>query len=500
MHVWSRQRVCSLGVVLSFVFALGATSGAAQEGTFEVEELDLSHPVRHAIFSLEDPDTSRPVLAVAGVDEEGVARLSLFPIDQKGGLSAKAGRILRLPRQVIALDAAGGTLYALMPDGVYRWNLDTARFSRVLESASIFQSRPSLKLVETSFLQDVDGDGDADVVLPGFAEVALALQDERGRFRRGTSLDVPAISYHQEYNRRITYRPISIYFLDGDGDGTRDAIAIQGGSMLFFAGLGPGRFAPARVVPLKLGITDRFLGDQVGDVGHEDQVWKRVVRVDDFDGNGAMDLFTHTIESKGLFDKKHRFDFHPGVSEAPFVQQSGDGQGIDTDVVIDEPLFADVNGDGRLDFGAWSVDLGVGTIFGWLVTGTVDLEVSYYALRPDGTYSDEPDRREVVEAGFDLSSGKPAVPPWFVADVNGDRRQDLVLGEGEDRLRVFLGDGSVQLFQREPVLTRVKLPGNGRDLVSPVDVNRDGKEDLVIRYGKIDGEGLDRKLRVLLAR
>lgn len=491
------RRTSGLGsaVLLAGLLVSGAW---AEPGGFESYELEVSHPVRQSVFALNTSDGRR--LVAGGVDDAGDAFLSVYPLDEGGRPGSKPARVVKLPAGILALDADADGLYGLTPDGVTRWDPKTDRFEPVAGAKSIFQLR-ARQLIPISFLQDIDRDGDADIVLPDFEGYRLFLRRDDGSFSPAGLLEVPAVAHHQEYNHRITYRPVRLFVVDADDDGTLDAVAVRGGSMLFFPGTGPGAFGPGKSIPLGLGITERFLGDDVGgvDVDHTDQTWKRVVHIADFDGKGGADLFTHTVESEGLFDKTHLLQLHPKKAGAGFSFESSPDDRVDTNVVIDTPVFADVNDDGRLDFGTWSVDFGVGTIFGWLVSGTVELEVSYYALREDGTYGDEPDRREEVEVAFDLSSGKPTVPPWLLADVDGDGRLDLVLGEGDDRVRVFRGDGSKELFASDPVVTKVRLPGNGRDLVSATDVNGDGKTDLVLRYGRVDGDGLDRTMRVLLA-
>lgn len=489
-----KQLACFL--LAAGLVCVGAPS-RAEPGAFDVHEVSVSHPVRQTVFAV-STNGGRSLIA-AGVSEDGSARMSIYPVGADGSVPAKPARVVTLPPEIVALDADDDALYALSGSGVSRWNPADDSFTPVATGNSIFQLR-ARQLIPTSFLEDVDGDGRSDLVIPDFRGYRLFLQNDDGSFRTGQVLSIPVVSHHQEYNHRITYRPVRVYFLDADGDRERDAMAVRGGSMLFFPGTGPGTFGAGKEVPLGLGLTERFLGDDVGgvDVDHTDQTWKRVVQIADFDGKGAAEIFTHTVESEGLFDKTHLLQLHQRKKGLSF-DASTKGQ-IPTHVVIDTPIFSDVNGDGRLDFGSWVSDFGIGTIFGWLVSGTVDLEVSYYALGEDGTYPVEPNRREEVEVAFDLSSGKPTVPPWFLADVDGDGRLDLVLGEGEDKLRVFRGNGSDELFEEEPVVTKVRLPGNGRDLVSPADVNGDGKADIILRYGRVDGDGLDETMQVLIAK
>lgn len=484
-------------LLLVAALLLAAAPSGAEPGEFDLTEVSVSHPVRRAAFALATGDGRS--LVAAGVADDGTARMSVYPVGVDGQVAEKPARVVTLPPEVVALDADDDALYALSGNGVSRWNPEDDSFTPVVEGRSVFQLR-ARQLIPHPFLEDIDGDGRSDIVLPDFRAYRLFLQNADGSFRTAQTLAIPVVSHHQEYNRRITYRPVRLYFLDADADGRRDAVAVRGGSLLFFPGTDPGRFGAGREVPVGLGLTERFLGDDVGgvDVDHTDQMWKRVVNIADFDGRGGAEIFTHTVESEGLFDKTHSLQLHERTKDLAF--ESTEADRIPTHVVIDTPVFSDVNGDGRLDFGMWVSDFGIGTIFGWLVSGTVDLEVSYYALGEDGTYPTEPSRREEVEVAFDLSSGKPTVPPWFLADVDGDDRLDLVLGEGEEKLRVFLGNGSEELFAAEPVVTEVRLPGNGRDLVSPTDVNGDGKADILLRYGRVDGEDLDQTMRVLIAK
>src|SRR5262249_11997013 len=156
---------------------------------------------------------------------------------------------------------------------------------------------------------------------------------------------------------------------------------------------GDGRFAAPRPVALGLGLTEGFLGDDVGDVDidHTDRTWKRVVQVRDFDGDGVVDLFAHRVHSSGLFEKPHSPALHRGERRAgPVAFGRHAPSRIETAVIIDDPVFADIDGDGRVDFSTWSVEFGLGTILGWLVTGKVNLAISAYRLGADGKYPTSP--------------------------------------------------------------------------------------------------------------
>jgi hypothetical protein len=105
-----------------------------------------------------------------------------------------------------------------------------------------------------------------------------------------------------------------------------------------------------------------------------------------------------------------------------------------------------------------------------------------------------------MDAAFDLSTGKPSVPPALLADLTGDGRTDLAIGEGEERLFVYAGNGSDEIFERKPLEIEVRLPGNGRDLVTAQDVDTNGADDVIIRYGRVDGSARRTTMQLLLSK
>jgi hypothetical protein len=304
---------------------------------------------------------------VAGVREDGSAAMSAFTVAADGTLPTEPTRTRPLPVEVVALDTDGEALYLLTPDAVWRWEPATDAFLTVATAPSMFQVRPLNELIPFRFVRDVDGDGDADLVVPDFTGYRVFLRAADGTFTEGSRLHLRPIAHHQEYNKRITYRATPIHFHDVDGDGMRDGVAVQGDTLLVFRGEGAGRFAAPQEVALGLGLTEGFLGDDVGDVDidHTDRTWKRAVLVRDFDADGVVDLFAHRVHSSGLFDKAHSLELHRGArgTGSKAVEfSSRPPSRVETDVVIDDPTFQDIDGDGRLDFSTWSVGFGIGTV------------------------------------------------------------------------------------------------------------------------------------------
>ena len=68
----------------------------------------------------------------------------------------------------------------------------------------------------------------------------------------------------------------------------------------------------------------------------------------------------------------------------------------------------------------------------------------------------------------------------LIGDVNGDRRSDLLVQQGRDELRVFLGVPGPDLFTRRP--QKVAIAMSNEEYIWLVDLNRDGKQDIVMHH------------------
>lgn len=464
----------------------------AEEAPFERRDLQTEHPiVQDAVPVRLGDDEARHLLVVTSPDRKRVV-VELFAPDAQG-VPAGPPRRLSLPDDVVAFDVARSgadgreTVYFLTPRELLRLDPDTAALRRVRDVRSIYRRPVPGRLLTPNFLRDVDGSAPL-LVLPDFDGVHV------GR----NFLPVAPRTLHDE--RGPAYHPAAIGLQDLDLDGRVDAFLISEDALHVFRGRDSSFSEVALVQPLRLGIgRDPAEGD-LGEVDQSDLTTRRVVAIEDFDGDERIDLLIESQHRSGVLDRKTSLDLHLGHGGSSGVSWSVQPT---TSIGAEGPLgdlrVVDIDGDGRRDVAAGSIDFGIGTLVSALLTGSVDIDVLFFRLGEDGHYPEQPSATREAEIEFDLSKGQASIPVVLLADTDGDGDRDLVVREEQDELRVYPADGSGDLFADSPQKAAVPLPNNGQ-LVARADLNGDARDDLLVRYGHLDGGEAKRRLVLLLGR
>lgn len=171
---------------------------------------------------------------------------------------------------------------------------------------------------------------------------------------------------------------------------------------------------------------------------------------------------------------------------------------ITADGTIGTLEIVDIDGDKRSEVLVSSFDIGVSQIIGALLSGSIDQDIYIFQLNEEGLYPEDPIVDKEVEMTFSLSSGKSGEPVVKLADLNGDGLKDLVVSSGESRLKIYPGTRKKRIFEKRSQRIKVDVPKQG-SYVAVADINTDGKEDLIVRYGRQDDKELTNKLVLLIA-
>ncbi|MBI1198752.1 MAG: hypothetical protein GC203_12905 [Phenylobacterium sp.] len=179
----------------------------------------------------------------------------------------------------------------------------------------------------------------------------------------------------------------------------------------------------------------------------------------DVDGDGDKDLFLGA--SKDNPAQLLLNDGHGNFTLSPKTMPAGAGNADAVDI-----QSMDINGDGRADLVvAYSV----------FNANSTDRHVQVLINDGAGGFTDETSSR--LPASIQVGEWSRRV---HETDVNGDGVTDLVLSNGSSS-PIYLGD-SLGHFVEMPGIA----PGNQYDLITPADVNGDGRVDFIAWRGLFD--------------
>ncbi len=207
---------------------------------------------------------------------------------------------------------------------------------------------------------------------------------------------------------------------------------------------------------LLIHVIDRNCADVPGfpyDV--EDSVWSSPALYD-IDGDGRMEIFEGGDQSllgnvNWAGGELHALDWQGGTVVQMWKQQIND-------VITSSPAIGDIDGDGRVE-----VVVGAGNFYG----------------QPDGwhVWAWHADDGTPVP-GWPQATGGPVKSSPLIADITGDGQPEVVVGSEDHRVWAWHGNGSL-LWKVEPQNCCVP-PGPIEASPIAVDVNGDGKQDIVI--------------------
>ena len=311
--------------------------------------------------------------------------------------------------------------------------------------------------------RDMDNDGRPDLLLPTLNGYDLYSPNEHGIYPAK-----PSQSFQLGYGTRES-EDLDRYFLgvehriplptrlDINGDGRLDVAFADGSSVTFFT-FDPqtGSYGAARTVELP--------------VRHE-AIQYVVSEVNDFDVDGNPDIVVHRV-----FSRKVSLDidslFFRGKPGLTFGSKEDFKLSGEREIIL--PRFMDLEDAGARDFVTFSQRLSLNAIMDYFIRNRVTVDVAIHPNRK-GEFSKSPDVVRKVSLKLDEDEGRPAAAS---GDFNGDGKDDLIYTPNAGTLNYMLATGKERIPD-SPTLSR-DVPSFGKLVVE--DVNRDGKDDVVILY------------------
>lgn len=451
-------------------------------------------------------------LVVIGEDENSQTWLAVYVFHQKTAQFVLFDKMM-LSDEFFAFDVSENEqgIYFLAQDKVVglRYHDDLNDKSGIYlqdiqKVNSIFLIENSTFLIEKDFIMDVNKDDRDDIVLADFQQTNVWISSKDST---ELAFQPMAIMTQTELDRGgVSFKPTRLTLADFTVDGLQDIAWVSTGKINYFKQLENGKYSTQQE---SLKISDKIHGlnwwqIRGADGKSPDQsnlVHRMVEAIQDVNGDGLADVVVRFTQSSGVLDRTNNYEFYLGFLnknsqlEFPVTPNTTiEAEGTSTGLKI-----IDVNGDDKFEVLLSSFELSVGNIIGALLAGGIDQNVLVFSLEDNDIYEEDPTISKEVELSFSLTSGRSGQPIVLVTDVNGDDLKDLILSADEDEVDIFLGQTGSRLFNRKASKHELKLPKNGA-LFEHHDINKDGKQDFIMRYGRLDDESMANKITILMVK
>ena len=471
----------------------------AANAQFLESELEFKVPIdSHRVLT--DFEGGRGSILLTGRSKTSEKYIGLYTILQES-VNTAAMIEMSVPSEVLFFDAGRvgdeTKLLFLTPTGVLELDPESAELRPLIEISSIFRTASNAAVTELDFLRDVNEDGREDIVLPDFHGLRIALQTSKGF----EAIDILELHPELRFNQgQANYLVRPLHHFDFTLDGKKDLAIIEDNQFLVFERTEDGFERHADPYPIDIDLVqegkERY-EDRVIDIDQSDYRLSRIDKVADLNGDELPDIMTITTISSGLFNKHTEYRVHLGRKSADGVryQSIADAEIPSGGIQVDLSLLDEDHDRGK-DLVSTSFRLGFGEIITALFTRSIKVNVELYRIGTEPLYPAEPDYRAKVKLRFSLSTGFVNVPAVRFGDFDGDGSSDLMLQQDSEGLEIRLGNGSD--FNSGKLQWSTTLPRDGTR-IKVVDVNGDAGQDVLVGYGRGDGDGMRNRLRVLLS-
>jgi len=492
--------------LLSFLCLLliGFFSSLLQAVDFDRYELKLDLTISRPVLSASLVKDNAGQLIVFGQDQRQQTWLVLFQMQNDHQYQEISRRLI--PDQFLAYDLLKGSetqrLIFQTNQALFAFDPHKNDFSLLASSGSIYRQPKAQYLATRDFTRDVNDDGLEDIVISDFSGVHFLLQTVSGSFEQQTLPVKPQVRTNQN---SATFTETPLYFADFNQDKKQDLAVLRNDALEVFYQNGHGVFETAYeqlALPVKVHEQNWWeVREADGEsLDQNDLSYRTIFKIKDLNNDNVSDLLIRFSQSEGVFDRQNSYEIYLGkVSDGIIQFATSPDSVIIADGTIAEVNIVDLDDDLRDEVLVSSLDIGLTQIIGALLSGSIDQDVMLFKLGQDGKFNKKPSVSKEVELSFSLSSGKSGEPVVELADFDGDGLKDLMFSDGSKTLKIYRGKKGKKLFTRRASKQKVRLPKDGK-LLETFDLNLDGKNDIMIRYGRQDDTELKNKLVYLIAR
>jgi len=510
MSVYKNAALCTSVLLTSMLFSHAVHANKGKRLKFNELTIDAQVKLTHPVFAADLIPEQGKELVVFGVDEKEQRWLMIYQFNEEN----QQYSILKkhsLPNNLHAFDITQPyqgqlqKLYFLTSNKLYQYQASEQPLAPALREVSDISTlslndKPQY-MRRSRFTKDLNKDQLDDIILSDFSETHLLIAQQDNSFKQESLPIKPQI---RSGNDSVTYSETKLYFADINFDKQPDVIRVGEGELEIYLQTEQGKFdTEPRYQKIDSEISGIDWWNKRGADGESlDQsnlVYKKIEELKDINHDGITDMVVRYTQSSGVLDRANDYEVYLGENrQGNLVFPDKPNSVISADGTLTGLEFVDIDNDEKSEVMLAGFDIGLTQIIGALMSGSIDQDVHVFKMDEQGRFDKRRKASKETELSFSLSSGTSGSPVVELADLNGDGFKDLLLSDGDDALKAYLGDNNTKMFARSNKKYKITLPKEG-SMLTTEDINGDGKADILIKYGRQDDEELHNQFKVLLA-
>ena len=488
---------------------------AAEEFTFDQYEVITGSAKRQTVLTGFLLGGTIAELAVVHIDENDNRHLRIYAFGD-GTWAPKLDTTLR--PEVLFVDVAnigGRDRLITYERGNLNWFDPESATERPLVSVtSNFKPPRSGEIPHVDITRDVNADDRDDLVVPDSDGFWVFIQINDGTFAEkvkiGPSTEMEMIHGADGY-RYAPWSQSRVHEIDYDRDGRTDLVFWNEDHFEVHLQDEHGLFASVATT-FKTDVA--FDSDRLSLLTTGDMTGKVLHSLTDLNGDGVADMVVFKLSGKDISSKHSSYEVHFGAPtpDGDIVFSRDIDIAFQSDKKIQLGLDRhDFNSDGQVELMITTIDIEFLKGSPWksikgFMGDDIWLDIEFYQME-EGRYSSTPNttRRialdgvpshrepgwvplEIVLQGatHERRNTQKSYPRAFnttlrIADVTGDGRSDLLLGDHPRIMGIFVGVPRAEMFARRHQEVAVAIP-NDEEYTWLVDLNKDGVQDILMHH------------------
>lgn len=511
MNILLSSNKSFLFIVTLIIIFFSFNTYAKNTKHFHFSEVAITTPFQltHPVMPINLLTNKGKELVTFSIDENGNRWLTVYALDNKSNYSKNIQ--LPLPKDFYSFDISTfkkghlQTLYFLSSSMLYALNetqvTQPLSFKPLHVISSIALGTKAQHLAKGYFLTQLNDDDFDDIYIADFDKTHVLIQTDDG-FKTSSLPIKPETIFTPNV---MQYLKTKIYFGDINFDNLQDIMYVDNGKLIYFLQQSDFTISP---VAHNLSINKLISGidwwNKVSADGENlDQSnlhYRKIEKLKDINNDNIIDMVVRFTQSEGVLDKTNDYEIYLGKNTNNTLQFSEKpNSAIKAEGTLTDIQFVDINNDNKDEILVAGFDIGLSQIIGALLSGNIDQDVHLFYMDEQSHFNKKSKITKEVALEFSLRSGTSGNPVVTLLDVNGDQLQDLMLSKGDDTLRIYLGTNEKRLFTKKYEKYKIQLPKQGDMLVSD-DLNNDGKDDILIKYGREDDKILRNTFKILMSK